>query len=150
MIMEFEDGADSDTMITQFIGELEILPLATNGETMWKDYGKRYFTATATVTVESISCKITLENHYTLSASGVDENYGVPTAIVPADMLSDIYGPYTLAKSAREKGAEVSMYANYMIKGDTTSAIMLTTAVQYVDHNISTGQIKVKHSWSLK
>lgn len=127
-----------------------IMPMATNGEIMWKDYGNRYFTAKVIIMVEGMTCNLVLENHYILSSSGIDENYGTPSAICATGISADIYGPYILTASARTTGSEVSMYANYMLKKNSLHSIMLTTSVRYVDKNASTGQIKVEHNWSVK
>lgn len=134
--------------------------LNTQGETVWKDYGNRYFTAKAAVTTTAGSAWVSLENHYTLSANGIDERYGVASAEgltnVGKEVKMDVLGSYITDSSARTIGAsDVNMYAEYLMTmmsssvGATEKRIKLETAVGYVAHNKTTKQIQVKHSWNL-
>ena len=157
LVMEFEDGVDG---LSSFIttGTVPIIqPMATNGETLWKAYGNRYFTAKATVTTNAGSISLSLENHYTLSEDGIDERYGTAdfeTTSVSLKGSVEVEGVYITDSSARTVGAsDVNMYAAFNITssagdaGATTKVVKLSTTVGYVDHNYDTGQIKVKHSW---
>ena len=126
---------------------------------MWKDYGNRYFTAKATVNVGLGAGSVSLENHYILSAQGIDENYGVTIAepsgsLVPVRVTSNGYR--ITDRTARTIGtSDVNMYGRFKITkyggsvGDIVTEAKLSTSVGYVDHNTSAKQIKVKHSWSL-
>ena len=132
-----------------------IKPMASNGETMWKDYGNRYFTAKATVNVGLGAGSVSLENHYILSAQGIDENYGVaianPSGAIPYGTI-EANGYVVTDASARTVGAsDVNMEADFTIQNSDgyIKNITLSTSVGYVDHNTSAKQIKVKHSWSL-
>ncbi|MGN0720682.1 MAG: hypothetical protein ACI4LZ_01860 [Anaerovoracaceae bacterium] len=159
-IMEFEDGEEGTE---SFIGNCRIpvaLHMAANGETMWKDYGNRYFTAKATVTTAAGSVYVILENHYTLSESGIDERYGVAKGegFTSAENKVNVIVLDTniTDSSARTVGkSDVNIEANYKISATmqdimpSEKIINLSTAVGYVDHNYNTRQIKVKHSWSL-
>ena len=49
---------------------------ASNGETLWKKYGNRYFTAKKSVLNGIGGAVIKLENHYKVSGKGLDERYG--------------------------------------------------------------------------
>ena len=77
LIMEFTDCKEDETALSPMQRIPAVMPTATNGETVWKDYGNRYFTAKATVTTAAGSGWVSLENHYTLSTNGIDERYGV-------------------------------------------------------------------------
>lgn len=158
LIMEFEDGVDG---LTTFIetGEVPaIRPMATNGETMWKAYGNRYFTAKATVVTDVGSVSLSLENHYLLSEDGIDERYGVTdyeTSSISMNGSVEVEGVYITDSSARTVGAsDVNMYAAYNILstgggiGTTSKTVNLSTTVGYVDHDYDAGQIQVKHSWT--
>ena len=141
--------------------DIQMMPMAANGETVWKDYGNRYFTAKATVTTAAGSGWVSLENHYTLSANGIDERYGNANAKAPTatgtKIEIDVLGISIADSSARTIGAsDVNMHAEYLMRGTGGSAglaqktIKLETAVGYAAHNKTTKQIQVKHSWNLK
>ncbi|MEG2111557.1 MAG: hypothetical protein RRY52_04495, partial [Anaerovoracaceae bacterium] len=74
--VEFEDGEDKSPLTTIKDSIFSPVYAASNGEVMWKDYGNRYFTAKATILSGIGGCICSLENHYTLSANGIDERYG--------------------------------------------------------------------------
>ena len=157
LTMEFEDGSDG---LKSFVSgnTAVIMPLATNGETLWKAYGARYFTAKATVTVGLWQGSLSLENHYTLSEEGIDERYGVANY---SSNGSSVYTsiesgqPVITDSSARTVGAsDVNMYVDFVITDNNadsilTKSVRLSTTVGYVAHNYTTEQIQVKHSWSL-
>lgn len=159
LVMEFEDGVDG---LSSFIttGTVPIIqPMATNGETLWKAYGNRYFTAKATVTTDAGSISLSLENHYTLSEDGIDERYGTADCgISDGGSLGGsvgLEGVYITDSSARTVGAsDVNMYAAFNITssagdaGATTKVVKLSTTVGYVEHDYDAEKIKVKHSWS--
>ena len=155
LTMEFEEGVDAGAGDSIHIMSSTIKPMASNGETMWKNYGNRYFTAKATVNVGLGSGSISLENHYILSAMGIDENYGVTGgepagSLVPVRVTSNGYR--ITDRTARTIGAsDVNMEADFTIQNSDgyINNMTLSTSVGYVDHNTSTKQIKVKHSWSL-
>lgn len=160
LIMEFTDCKEDETALSPMQHIPAVMPTATNGETVWKDYGNRYFTAKATVTTAAGSGWVSLENHYTLSANGIDERYGVASAEgltnVGKEVKMDVLGSYITDSSARTIGAsDVNMYAEYLMTmmsssvGATEKRIKLETAVGYVAHNKTTKQIQIKHSWNL-
>ncbi len=137
--------------------EISIMPMATSGSSeMWKDYGNRYFTATATVDCKVGSIRLSLENHYKLSSSGIDENKGVSDGI-----LKNIIGSITRKTPqitdgvARTPGAsDVNMYCEYTVKiidGKTTDdrEYRLDTTVKYLSHDKTGKRIKVGHAWNL-
>lgn len=157
LTIEFEEGEDCDTEVLKRVIPHMIMPMASNGETMWKNYGNRYFTAKATVNVGLGAGSVMLENHYILSDQGIDENYGVASVFEPNTTCSITEkGIVITDRSARSVGSsDVNMHANFKVVykagGATTTEqnVKLSTSVGYVDHNTTAKQIKVKHSWSL-
>ena len=160
LIMEFTDCKEDETALSPMQHIPTVMPMEANGETVWKDYGNRYFTAKAAVTTTAGSAWVSLENHYTLSANGIDERYGVASAEgltnVGKEVKMDVLGSYIKDSSARTVGtSDVNMYAEYLMTmmsssvGATEKRIKLETAVGYVAHNKTTKQIQVKHSWNL-
>lgn len=161
LIMEFTDCKEDETALSPMQHIPAVMPMAANGETVWKDYGNRYFTAKATVTTTAGSGWVSLENHYTLSANGIDERYGNANAegISKGERIVEIdpIGVYITDRSARTEGSsDVNMYAEYCVKSlfagqpQIEKSVKLETAVGYVSHNKTTKQIQVKHSWNLK
>ena len=160
LIMEFTDCKEDETALSPMQHSPTVMPMEANGETVWKDYGNRYFTAKAAVTTTAGSAWVSLENHYTLSANGIDERYGVASAEgltnVGKEVKMDVLGSYITDSSARTVGtSDVNMYAEYLMTmmsssvGATEKRIKLDPAVGYVAHNKTTKQIQVKHSWNL-
>ena len=160
LIMEFTDCKEDETALSPMQHIPTVMPMEANGETVWKDYGNRYFTAKAAVTTTAGSAWVSLENHYTLSANGIDERYGVASAEgltnVGKEVKMDVLGSYITDSSARTVGtSDVNMYAEYLMTmmsssvGATEKRIKLDPAVGYVAHNKTTKQIQVKHSWNL-
>lgn len=160
LIMEFMDRKEDADLHSPMEQLSSIMPMAANGETVWKDYGNRYFTAKATVTTTAGSGWVSLENHYTLSADGIDERYGVANAEgsinAGKEVKMNVLGSYITDSAARTVGAsDVNIYAEYLMKASTNTTVLvekkirLTTSVGYVAHNRTTKQIQVKHSWRL-
>lgn len=136
---------------------IALMPLATSGSSeMWKEYGNRYFTATATVDCKVGSATLSLENHYKLSSSGIDEVKGVSDGT-----LKNVVGtitrksPQITDSAARTPGAsDVNMYCEYTVKindGNLTDTknYRLNTAVKYLSHDKTGKRIKVGHTWNL-
>lgn len=160
MVVELEDGEDKALLASIRDAIFEPAYAATNGEEMWKDYGNRYFTAKTTILTGIGGCVCRLENHYTLSAKGIDERYG--DAYEKIGFSIGITGNVTHDSviisdaSARTPGSsDVNMYVrfNWNYNGAGVVAVQgstkLTTTVGYVDINKTKKQIKVKHSWSV-
>lgn len=132
-----------------------INPLATSGSSeLWKAYGNRYFTAKATVDTTAGSVGLSLENHYILSANGIDENYG--KADYTANGLNRVSvskkSPVIEDKIARTPGAsDVNIYSDYTIyvSGDKMGSYRLNTTVKYLAIDKTNKKIKVGHSWNL-
>ena len=131
-----------------------VSPLATSGSSeMWKAYGNRYFTARATVSTALGSAELSLENHYILSANGIDENYG--TALGNSDniLIRINTGNCIITDStARTPGAsDINMYCTYTIKinNGSSNSYKLNTTVKYLAIDKTNKKIKVGHAWNL-
>lgn len=160
VILEFEDKAEPG--ISNLLSSMLAEPCyaATNGETLWKPYGNRYFVAKKTVLSGIGGAIIKLENHYEVSSNGLDERYG--DAYVSFEFSAGITGtisansPIISDKSARTPGkSNINMYARYpyhfsgkdIASGGGT--YKLSTAIDYLKKDSSGKRIKVKHRWSL-
>lgn len=150
LIVELEDRAE----------EIEngIAAYATSGSnTLWKEYGYRYFTASATVSFSLGSATLKLRNHYTLSSKGIDERKGVGTAVYETDDGSvSVAEPVITDSIARTVGeSDVNMYCNYTLNysGEDGYAMSkkykMKSNVGFVDIDKSAEKVKVKQSWSL-
>lgn len=149
LIDEAEDEARME-MLNQ-----GILPRAMTGSnSLWKAYGKRYFTAKATVSFKESEVDFSLENHYTLSANGIDERYGLSNADTQNINCSIIEGPVVIDDSvARTPGeSDVNLHCIFTIKekASVTCKYKVDTTVKYLNHDKSNKKIKVRQSWSLK
>ena len=135
----------------------QISPMATSGSSdQWKDYGNRYFTARASVSISNVTASMSLENHYTLSADGIEERSGV--ADVSWSVVTGTCSkskPVITDRTAKTVGAsDVNMHCNYTFKGkdgrtEVPSEYKLNTTVGYVAINKTAKQIKVRQSWNL-
>ena len=158
-LVEFEDGIDDAATLQEDSPVKASVSRAVNGETMWKDYGNRYFTASTSILSGIGTCKISLENHYTLSANGIDERYGdaYESAGFNVGITGTVgHGDVIISDaSARTPGAsEVNMYVRFSWQYDgqgiatAQGNTKLSTTVGCVDIDKTKKQIKVKHSWS--
>lgn len=150
VIIKLSDKEENSTSVNSN----QVSERATSGSnTLWKGYGDRYFTASATVDFVLGTARMDLENHYTLSSKGIDERYGTPfcsashikTSVTSADpVISD--------STARTVGeSDVDMYCNYTVKAGSNAAVKykLSTTVGFVAINKTEEKIKVKQSWKL-
>ena len=131
-----------------------INPLATSGSSeLWKAYGNRYFTAKATVNTAFGSVELSLENHYILSANGIDENYGEASGKANSTQIRVKAGnPVVTDRVARTPGnSDVNMYCIYTVKPTNISGdeYKLNTTVKYLAIDKTNKKIKVGHYWKL-
>ena len=163
VVVEFEDKEEKNLANSVADTLTPSCYAATNGETIWKKYGNRYFTAKKTVLSGIGGAVIKLENHYKVSSNGLDERYGDP--YVSFNFSAGITGNITAAspiisdKTARTPGkSDINMYARFPYQytanvggaGATSGGTFkLSTTVKYVAKNASEKKIKVKHSWSV-
>ena len=130
--------------------DMAMCPMTSVSNEMWKDYGNRYFTGKATVTVGGASVTLGLENHYILSANGIDENFGKDVKDAPVGYIVNAGTPVVTTSTARSVGSSVSMYCNFTCKaGMTTAKYKMNTSVKYLAQNKTDKQVKVGHSWTL-
>lgn len=133
----------------------QISPMATSGSSdQWKDYGNRYFTARASVSISNVTASMSLENHYTLSADGIEERSGVANVSFGNLKCSHTL-PEITDRYAKTVGAsDVNMHCNYTlysssIRDNKNATYKLNTTVGYVAINKTAKQIKVRQSWNL-
>lgn len=153
----FEDGEDEIQALASikdyFVDEVYA---ATNGESLWKKYGNRYFTAKSTRPAALGAGWISLENHYKLSKNGIDERYGISdSACMSVNGTIDEKEPQITDKTARTPGKpDVNMQCKY--RWTTTypapslsgsGNYIMKTTIKYVAINKKDKKIKVKHSW---
>jgi hypothetical protein len=166
-------GNGSEATIELFDAEDESLPqkllgaitpsayAASNGETLWKAYGNRYFTATFKTYVAPIGyADLRLENHYILSKNGIDENFGDSYIYVDIGLFTKVTPgkPKVTDSSARTPGAsDVNMECKYTLSYSIgvdkvalngSSTHKLYTTVSYLKHDTKNKKIQVKHKWS--
>ena len=146
LIVELSDMSDNNNSL--------ISPLATSGSSeMWKAYGNRYFTAKATVNTTLGSAELSLENHYILSANGIDENYGKADSNATDIGIKITKKSYIIGdRIARTPGAsDVNIYNEYTVNvlGEKKSSYRLNTTVKYLAIDKTNKKIKVGHSWKL-
>lgn len=106
------------------------------------------------MSIANVTASMSLENHYTLSADGIEERSGV--ADVNWGMLKSYPGiPVITDRYAKTVGAsDVNMYCTYDFKYTEgriakTVSYKLNTTVGYVAINKTAKQIKVRQSWNL-
>jgi len=147
MRVELSDRAEPDSFQT------EIMPLATSGSsTMWKEYGNRYFTATATVDCGASEVSFILKNHYTLSVNGIDERYGDPDTSCENIRIIRTHGtPKKDIEHARTIGSSTKISCEFSCKGISTDVqeYRMDTKVKYLEHNKTGKKIRVGQSWNL-
>lgn len=150
LIVELEDRAEGEND--------NINTRATSGSnTLWKEYGKRYFTASATVMFSLGSATLKLRNHYTLSSKGIDERYGVESFIVStANGSVSATEPKITDATARTVGAsDVNMECQFTLKYSEENGFsmkkqyVMESTVGFVDIDKSAEKVKVKQSWKL-
>lgn len=131
---------------------------ATSGSsTLWKSYGSRYFTASATVNFSLGTVTMKLRNYYVLSSKGIDEDYG--EGFLVYDTISGTYSvsdPEITDSIARTVGAsDVNMECKYTLKysnednANIKKVYKITSTVGFVDIDKTEEKVKVKQSWKL-
>ncbi len=130
-----------------------IMPFATSGSsTMWKEYGNRYFTATATVDCGASEVTFILRNHYTLSVRGIDERRGDPETGCENARIIRTHGiPKIDTGHAGSIGASTKISCEFSCEGITIDVqeYRMDTKVKYLEHNKAGKKIRVGQSWNL-
>ncbi len=135
-----------------------VSPMATTTQPdEWKEYGNRYFTAKASVTISSVTASMSLIHRYLLSADGIEAKKGEADVDWPkkggtysksTPQISDRY-----AKTVGTSDVNIDCTYSFTWKssnGTTNNAkYNLNTSVGYVAINKTAKKIKVRHSWNL-
>lgn len=153
--IQFEDGEEQGVL--DKILDANSVYAASNGESLWKNYGNRYYTAKVSVQCGIGVANLTLENHYKVSASGITERYGV-TGVSGVSLLGTTKagGAKIGTKYAKSKDKSASMYATYDINVGVKGVLYgqftrkLTTKVKYIKLDKKNKKLKVQHNWSVK
>lgn len=162
-IVEFEDGEEKG-FVEKFASVfIEPVYAAENGETKWKGYGGRYFTAKVTTMLGAGYCDMILETHYKLSDKGIDANKEATVADARCLSASSSISedePVWTDEVARKIGAsDINVYCKYrwtakiQLKDGSwqigNGNYRINATVGFVDINKSSHLVKVKHSWRL-
>lgn len=154
LIVELQDRPEIEK------NSMPIMLAATTGNAeLWKDYGKRYFTAKASVDCNVVRATLSLENHYTLSSNGIDERPGVADSKIDGGLGIITPGNPTITDSTARTpgGSDVNMHCNYTVKAFSASGTQsnkntyrLNTTVKYLAIDKTGQRIKVGQAWNLK
>ena len=131
---------------------------ATNGQTIWKKYDNRYYTAKYTRSIGPGTATICTENHYTISKGKIKERYGKTWLDSMASITGDISDKgYSVYAAATKPGASTGIRARttfkYKISGAGTSATSYYTVyenlkIKFIKDNPSKRKMKVQYSWN--
>ncbi len=131
---------------------------ATNGDTLWKKYGKRYYTAKYTRNIGPGYATICTENHYTISKNGIHERKAISwldsMASVTGDMTKSGYSVFPDAKKAGETtGIRARISFKYTASAgggalNTYVTIYEKLNIKYVKNDTKNKKMKVKYTWS--
>lgn len=129
-----------------------IMPTATSGtSSVWKEYGDRYFTAKATVNYGSAAIVLSLENHYTISSTGITERYGKANRDLQSKVLIAVGTPKITKSSATAVGNSVSLNCAYSCNavGVAPAEYVLNTSVKYLKLDKTAKKMQVQQAWNL-
>ena len=146
LIVEITDS-DADSRQTP----KKPMPASSGSSDLWRDFGKRSFTAKATVKYVGMSVTLQLTNHYTLSADGIDIRSIVPNKDITSIRV-DMGTPKITDSSARTPGAsDVNGSCNFILSrvGNAKAEYQMKSTVGYVALDKAGKRIKVRQSWSL-
>lgn len=131
---------------------------ATNGDTLWKNYGKRYYTAKYTRSIGPGAATICTENHYTISKSKITERPAVTWLHSMSSITGDISSSgYSYYAAATKAGATTGIRARVTFKYRASGAAISTTSyytlyenlkIKFVKDNPAKKQMKVKYTWN--
>lgn len=149
LIVELEDRADGK--------DNTVSSRASGSNTLWKGYGNRYFTASATVIFSLGDATLRLRNYYTLSSKGIDERKGeAGYAFSTDDGNISVTEPVITDSTARTVGeSDVNMYCNFTLNYSEEDGYpikkkyKMKSNVGFVDIDKTAEKVKVKQSWSL-
>ena len=130
-----------------------VRPMAASGSAnVWKDYGNRYFTAKATIEYAGVKITLILENHYTLSANGIDERYGKATCEGKNERIIVTKDTPIISKAtAKSVNSTVAVYCNFTCHTSIapTEKYKMNTTVKYLSHDKAGKRLQVQQAWNL-
>lgn len=131
---------------------------ASNGDTLWKPYGKRYYTAKYTRSIGTGYATIATENHYTISKGRITERYGKTWLHGMSSITGDIYDKgHSVFPDATKAGTSTKIRTRvtfkYKTSGGGASAYSYYTVyenlkIKFVKDNPTKKQMKVTYSWA--
>lgn len=133
---------------------IDTVNAASNGEIIWKPYGNRYYTAQSTIKFAVGSAKISLENHYYVSANGIKIRYGVSdsSSYGVGGIITEGEPVITDQYATKPGKSDVNMYCKYRLNINhqgiqSAMNYFLYTRAEYEALDKTNKRIKVKHSW---
>lgn len=151
VLTDAEDLSFKDTALNKakslFVDECYA---ATNGETLWKAYGNRYFTAEYSRSIGSGKVVMRTENHYNLSSTGITERYGNTRvqSITGNATVSSIKNSIQQKTATKAGNSNVRMLTQYNVNTKSSSyTFQERTQIDYLAKDTKNKKIKVKHSW---
>jgi len=134
----------------------EAYALSRSGHSIvWKKYGNRYYTAKTTVFYGLAYGMFALENHYKLSAKGIDERYGYAYSEDSGLIRVSEGSPIITTDKATQTGKSTCITCNFKAKKgyspvEWTKSYKMKTRVKYVAKDAKAKEIKVNQNWDFK
>lgn len=156
------DCAEKD--VTDIVGEsikgifVDECYAATNGQTLWKKYGKRYYTAKYKRAIGPGYATICSENHYTLSKGRIKERYATTWLDSMASVTGDISEKgYSLYADATKPGSSTAIRTRVTFRYNTNPGgvavisymtIYEKLSIKFVKDDSKNKKMKVEYSWA--
>ena len=134
----------------------EAYALSRSGHSVvWKKYGNRYYTAKTKVFYGVAYGMFALENHYKLSAKGIDERYGYAYSEDSGLIRVSEGSPIITTDKATKIGKSTCITCNFKAKKgyhpiEWTKSYKMKTRVKYVAKDAKAKEIKVNQNWDFK
>lgn len=156
--IEMTEGEDESVVakLENFFFDPVYAVSQSGGDSLWKAYGDRYFTATASVCYVLATGSYILENHYNLSASGIYERYGTEGSRHSGIMVISPNSPTITVSTATQTGTYVRMQCTYNTIYTIPTPIALEwggthimkTSVKYVALDTVNQEVHVTQDWT--
>lgn len=156
--IEMMEGNDESTFakLHNFFIEPVYAVSQSGGDSVWKGYGNRYFTAKARVNYAVATAAYILENHYNLSESGIKERYGTEGSSHSGLMKVSPNSPVITQSTATQVGQYVRMQCTYNTSYSIPTPIelewgkthIMKTSVKYVALDYIDKEIHVTQEWT--
>lgn len=122
---------------------------------VWKKYGNRYYTAKTKVFYGVAYGMFALENHYKLSAKGIDERYGYAYSEDSGLIRVSEGSPIITTDKATKVGKSTCITCNFKAKKgyspiEWTKSYKMKTRVKYLAKDAKEKEIKVNQNWDFK